>query len=420
MSPVNNKVILHLTSLSSGGGYTFTIDVHRACVGYGYESYVVIRGKKCIFPDGSQKELRSNEHLYWNKMRRFVFRQVVKHSQIDNGYSMYNLCERFTCHSAKDILAALPKKPDVIFVHWVSDFTNAEVIRDLEALTGARILFLLVDHAMFSGGCHYQLDCQGYKDGCHDCPATNSKWIKRGIEKNYLFKQQFLPKDIIVSARGSEKQRLRQSAIYGNCRIESVAFPIDENKFCPPADRALLRSKWNIPTDRKLVLIGASHLDEKRKGMALLIESLAKVKCDVTVLVVGYMKSRMTFGKDSIILGFLDESRLIEAYQMADVFVCSSLADAGPMMVKQCCLCGTPVVAFPVGESVGLVRNGETGYLAKYGDVDDMAHGIDAIVSLSDENWHEMSLRCRERAVELFSSKVGNTIEDFMGKEFGE
>lgn len=418
MPSLKNKVILHLTSLSSGGGGTFTLNVHRTCLDFGYESFVVVRGKKCIYPDGSIKVIHPSHHFYWDKLRRFLFRQIVKHSFIDDAYSMYNLCERFTCHSASDILAALPQKPDVIFVHWVSDFANAKVIHDLESMTGAKVLFIMVDHALFSGGCHYQLDCQRYKDGCHDCPATTSNWVKKGIEKNYAFKKRYLPKDICVAAGGIEKQRLRQSELYRDCQQELIVFPVDEKKYCPSSDKVALRERWGLPEDRKVVLIGATHLNEKRKGMDLLMDALKIMQNDVLVLVAGNMEKQMAFAKEAKVLGYLNERQLIEAYQMADVFVCPSLADAGPLMVVQSCLCGTPVVAFPIGVSVELVENGEIGYLAKYGDVDDLAHGIDEIVKLSDEKWKEMSLKCRERAIKLYSSQAGNTIGDFINRIF--
>lgn len=414
MSSLNKKVILHLTSLSSGGGGIVTMNIHQNCLDFGYESYVVIRGRECVCPDGSRKEITLTRKFYWNKLRRFLFRQIVKRSQIDAVYSMYNLCERFTCYSAKDILLALPKTPDIIFVHWVSDFANAKIIADLKRMTGAKILFLMVDHALYSGGCHYQLDCEGYKDGCHNCPATNSRLIKCGIERNYVFKKKHLPEDIYVAVRGAEKQRLRQSAIYKNCHQELVVFPIDETKYRPSSNRAALREKWNVPIGSKIVLIGATHLGERRKGMKLVEAALEKVKNDVVLLVAGNMDKQMAFGKESIVLGLLNENQLIETYQMADVFVCPSLADSGPLMVKQSCLCGTPVVAFPVGVSIELVENGETGYLANYGDVDDLANGIDTITMLSDENWREMSIKCRERAVQLFSTKVGNSIDDLI------
>ena len=152
--------------------------------------------------------------------------------------------------------------------------------------------------------------------------------------------------------------------------------------------------------------------------MDLLVEALKKVHDDVLVLVAGNMDNQLVFAKEAKVLGYLNEDQLIEAYQMADVFVCPSLADAGPLMVKQSCFCGTPVVAFPVGVSAELVENGETGYLAQYGNVDDLAHGIDEIVMLPYERWKEISLKCRERAMRLFSSQAGNTIEDFMDRIF--
>ena len=414
----HKRVILHLTSLTVGGGGVVTMNIHHCCLEYGYESYVVIRGKTCIFPDGSQKAVKSTRLFLWNKFWRFVFRWIGRHSQIDSSYSMYNLCERFTCFSAKDILTALPQKPDIIFVHWVSDFANAKVIHDLKQLTGAKVLFLLVDHALYSGGCHYQLDCQGYIDGCHNCPATKSLVLRWGIEKNYAFKKKYLPKDSYIAARGIEVSRLKESSIYKDFPQALVVFPVDEKKYCPSHDRGMLRGKWGIPSSRKVVMIGATDLRERRKGIFLLTEALRKVKTDVLVMVVGKNEPAISYGKETVNLGYLAEDQLIEAYQMADVFVCPSLADSGPLMVKQACLCGIPVVAFPVGASVELVESGETGYLAKYGDVEDLAFGIDMIVSLSTDSWREMSLKCRSRSVQLFSFQAGNTIEDLMNKLF--
>ena len=85
-------------------------------------------------------------------------------------------------------------------------------------------------------------------------------------------------------------------------------------------------------------------------------------------------------------------------------------------MVKQAIMCGTPTVAFPVGVSVELVETKVTGYLAQYGNTEDLAHGIDEIVSLSDDSWNEMSRLCRNRGIRLFSRHSGNTIDDLIGK----
>ena len=416
MPEIRKPIILHLTSLVSGGAGMYTMDFQRSVSACGYESYVAVRGKEVIYPDGSHHAVKQIKSFWWNKLCRLLFRLVIKHTQIDKSYSMYNLCERFTCHSAADTLAAIPVKPDVVFVHWVSDFANAKFLAELKQLTGAEIVFILVDYALYSGGCHYQIDCQEYKDGCHNCPATTSRIVQRGIEKNYAFKKKHLPHGIIIGGEG-DKARLCQSNIYKDFRVERLIFPIDANKFCPAKDRIALRKQWNIPTDRKIVFFGATSLNERRKGIKELLQALPMVQTKDVVYVAAGKTQGLSLPENTISVGYLNEPQLIQMYQMADVYVCSSLADAGPMMVNQSLLCGTPVVAFPVGVSVELVQSGQTGYLAKYGDSADLAKGIDAVLSLSKNEWEQMSVNCRKLGVETYANpNEKNTIDALIAK----
>ena len=416
MQEIKKPVILHLTSLATGGAAMYTMDFHRSVIACGYESYVAVRGREVIYPDGSRHEIKQTKSFQWNKLRRWIFRQVVKHSTIDNAYSMCNLCEHFTCYSAADVLAALPKKPNVVFVHWVSDFANAKFLSELKQLTEAEIVFITVDHALYSGGCHYQIDCQGYKDGCHNCPATTSRIVQRGIEKNYAFKKKYLPQSIIIGGEG-DRVRLSQSAIYRDFRIERMVSPIDANKFCPAKDREALRKRWNLPTDKRIVFFGATSLNERRKGIKELLQALPMVQTKGVVFVAAGKTEGLTLPENTLSVGYLNEAQLIQMYQMADVYVCSSLADAGPMMVNQSLLCGTPVVAFPVGVSVELVRTGQTGYLAKYGDSVDLAKGIDAVLSLLKNEWKQMSDNCRKLGVDTYANPHEvDTIDNFLAR----
>ena len=413
----NTKVILHLTSFEHGGAGMYTMDFHRSVLACGYESYVAVRGKKIIYPDGSRHDIKPTKYFWWNKLRRWVFRQVVKHSKIDKAYSMFNLCERFTCHSAADMLAAMPKKPDVVFVHWVSDFANAKFLAELKQLTGAEIVFILVDHALYSGGCHYQIGCQGYKDRCHNCPATTSRIVKRGIEKNYAFKKKYLPHGTIIVPTKEDSMRLSQSAIYKDFRFEKLVFPIDANKFCPAADRMALRRQWNLPIDKKMVFFGATSLNERRKGIKELLEALPLVQAKDVVYIAAGKTEGLSLPENTISVGYLSEAQLIQMYQIADVYVCPSLADAGPMMVNQSLMCGTPVVAFPVGVSVELVQTGQTGYQAEYASSVDLAKGIDTILSLSKNEWEQMSANCRKLCVDTYANpNEKNTIDAFISK----
>ena len=156
---------------------------------------------------------------------------------------------------------------------------------------------------------------------------------------------------------------------------------------------------------------------ERRKGIKELLEALPLVQAKDVVYVAAGKTKGLQLPENTITVGYLNEAQLIQMYQMADVYVCSSLADAGPMMVNQSLMCGTPVVAFPVGVSVELVQIRKTGYQAKYGDSADLARGIDAILSLPQNEWKEMSANCRKLGVDTYANpNEMNTIDALINK----
>jgi glycosyltransferase involved in cell wall biosynthesis len=79
-------------------------------------------------------------------------------------------------------------------------------------------------------------------------------------------------------------------------------------------------------------------------------------------------------------------------FQASDVFACPSVYDAGPVMIPESMMCGTPVVAFKAGGAADLLSNMETGYMAEYMNADDFAHGLYSILTGKD------ALRIRSNA----------------------
>jgi glycosyltransferase involved in cell wall biosynthesis len=76
-------------------------------------------------------------------------------------------------------------------------------------------------------------------------------------------------------------------------------------------------------------------------------------------------------------IGYLrDDLTLALAYQAADLFVCPSVEDGGPMMIAEAMMCGTPVVAFDSGMAPDLIRHRANGYLARVRDAGDLAEGL--------------------------------------------
>jgi len=111
-------------------------------------------------------------------------------------------------------------------------------------------------------------------------------------------------------------------------------------------------------------------------------------------------------------IGFLNDDRILAlAYQSADIFVCPSIEDSGPMMINEAIMCGTPVVAFEMGVAPDLVHTGKTGYRAKLRDSEDLAKGIAEIVHLSKDEYDAMSGNCRDLGLRLCHPKV--QVENF-------
>ena len=177
-------------------------------------------------------------------------------------------------------------------------------------------------------------------------------------------------------------------------------------RFKPCVSKKELLTHFDLPENKKIIFFGSAFLDEERKGMPLLLEALKLVnRKDVFLLIAG----TATIGEvcfDNKRLGYLNEQELIKAYQVADLFVCPSVEDSGPMMINQSIMCGTPVVAFEMGVAVDLVHKGKTGYRAKLGDKNDLAQGINCVLNLTEEEHRQMSVNCRELALQNFSNTV--------------
>ncbi len=80
----------------------------------------------------------------------------------------------------------------------------------------------------------------------------------------------------------------------------------------------------------------------------------------------------------------LDEEILADAYRAADVFAVPTLADVLTQTAPESIACGTPCVSFDRGGVIDVVRHLETGYQARFGDVDDLARGLTTLLGDSE------------------------------------
>ena len=377
-----NRVVLNLSAIDYGGAGKFTLHFNDLLRKIDCTTYLVVKDVKTnyshliAYPESYEKPIA--------KLRRRLAKKQYTETDTEKDYYFYTLYDRFSTISAGKILALLPVKPDVIIVHWVSDFINSETLHELQRLSGAKIYILMLDNAPITGGCHYPWSCEGYTINCSDCPAIIKRSIK-GIPKlNLDLKKKYLPTDTtLLVFSDNDLNRAKNSALFKDKKIIKLpGYLVDETKY-KPGNQTCAKLYFNINETQRVIFFGATALTENRKGMHLLIDALDHITAEnVTYLVAGTAPGSWHHDHFKLV-GNLTEEQLIIAYQAADVFVCPTLEDSGPTMINQAIMCGTPVVSFETGIGGDLVHTGKTGYRAKHNDSYDLATGINNLLNLS-------------------------------------
>ena len=125
------------------------------------------------------------------------------------------------------------------------------------------------------------------------------------------------------------------------------------------------------------------------EALIVLSKILTKNQIKHIIINIAGDKSKMSIPKNfkTNYLGKLNIEQLIYEYSKADVFVCSSIEDNGPMMINESLMSGTPVVCFDTGVGPDLI-NESTGYLAKNKSSSDLAEGINFVLFKSiSKDW---------------------------------
>lgn len=366
-----------------GGAARAAYSIHKSLISNGCASQMLVRRKSGN--DSTVVEIGQENLL--GLAEEFAEKTLTRGLNFFNSNSNLMSYEIFSVPFRK--IKPHISASDILNLHWIQGFLNARVIAEMCEYVPTPILWHLVDIAALTGGCHYSEGCDGFTRVCGRCPQINSRRKNDITNWSFSQKNKFLSEQqiIFIAPTSWIKDQIVKSAIFKNHRIECIPIPINDRVFTP-VGREKARQSFGLKPNTFQIFFGATRIKELRKGFHHLLESLGLLKGllsesgsvdpEIQLLVAGRefdnVASALPF--PTRFLGFLNDSELAEAYKSSDLFICPSVEDAGPMMIVESAMCGTPVVAFNTGGAPDTIEHLKTGYLAKLGDSSDLAKGI--------------------------------------------
>ena len=360
-----------------------------------------------------------SQNSFWGRLGIKITKRIVemykkRHFKVaNNKYEMINM--EIGIISANHILSLYGDIPDVIDVSWVSDFVTTKTIQKLKEITGARIVYTMNDSAHYTGGCHYPWDCKGFERNCFPCPALFAG--DRTAEITLRKKQAHIPKGTVLIGSKYDCERAKESILFKDGMTIMPSIKVSANPYY--YDKSVGRDKWRIPSDHTVIFFGASNTAYERKGFKELLLALDYISnkrklSDVTLLVAGKCDKKIDCATNIIYTGNLGQEDLFKAYYCADIYLSPSLEDSGPVMLKYAFMANIPVVCFPVGYAIDLIKHKQNGYVAEWRSPEDFGEGI--MYWLDADNLKLRSLiECNKNIVEMLKKRL--TLDKYLGIE---
>lgn len=326
--------------------------------------------------------------------------------------------------SAEEIIKVCPFCPDIIVSGLTYGFVNTNTLSDLHNYWNAPVFMTAYDANAYTGGCHVLCKCRGFEESCENCPGISASTRKREVAISYDIKKKNISsaKIGVLYASAWSLDNIKRSSCFAHSLAFDIGMCINTDLYTN-TNRDIAKQVFNLPSSCLMIFAGAVNLKEERKGSVYFIKSLTYlwdflpkgIRERVCIMMAGNnIHSLDAFSAELPpfqykFIDFISDVRLLSlAYQAAEVFVCSSLEDAGPMMAAEALSCGTPVVGFPVGLLYGqtVIRNASTGYVVESESSSQLAEAVAKILMLGESDFHIMSEECRNTAVQILSREA--------------
>jgi len=296
------------------------------------------------------------------------------------------------------------------------DYLNLWVLPELSR--NKPVVWRLPDMWALTGHCAYPYDCQRWITGCYDCPLLTEEGRKiveppptrwDGTERVWRAKKNLYSRSRlhVVVTTSWMKTNVEKSILGNAMSINVISNGVDLEVY-QPYEKDEVRRELDLPLDRKILLFAAADLKNLRKGYIYAnkaVEKLVhKMQKPPILITMGNAKGIKKESSSTSIrhFGFVrGKERQAKIFAAADLFLCTTLADAQPQTALESMACGTPLVGFDVGPMADLTGYRKRGLLADEITSESLGKVLQEIIN-QPHVINEMGENCRRKAIRDF------------------
>jgi glycosyltransferase involved in cell wall biosynthesis len=395
---------LHLALTNRGGAGIAAQRLHEAIIHDGHESIMLIdEGVEGL----GVKVLGGALNTVVRTLSKVKYRLLAKQKYYfrDSMYDSFNV----------NLITDIIKKNDfdAIICHDLTNFLSVETLAKMTGHRNTRVIFMLMDMANFTGGCHYSWGCDQYQRICGHCHALRFPSATDRSMHHYRRKISAVSgmNAHVVAGSTSLAIQARSSSLYRYTPIDIIPIGVSPELF-RPRETSLVREKFGLPIGRDVIFFGARQFDDERKGMAQMFAALEDMSSRFdpdrlpTLMIAGdggSFDKLANLGFPVRSLGLVHPDMLAEAYSAASIFVCPSIEDSGPMMINEAVMSGTLVVGFGSGVLPDLIEDGVTGHNVEIGNVSELSNSIVNVLKWPIDKIYKGRARARQIGLERCS-----------------
>lgn len=404
------KILIVNTSERTGGAAVAANRLMKALNNSGVKAKMLVRDKESDTLTVAQlpKSPMKRWHFLWERLVVFFHLH----------FSKQHLFEIDIANAGTDITNMREfQEADIIHLHWINQgMLSLNSIRKI-LRSGKPVVWTMHDIWPATGICHYTRGCGYFKTACKQCQllpgggSANDLSTAIWNQKQKLLSEHHL--SFVACSKWLEGEAKKSALLQGQ-HICSVPNPIDTHIY-HPEDKLQARQRLELPTDKRIILFVSQRVTDDRKGMAYFTDAINRLaeqhpeaRENTVIAILGGHAEDVApqLALPVYPLGYVnDEKRIVDVYNAADVFVLPSLEDNLPNTIMEAMACGVPCVGFRVGGIPEMIDHQKNGYVARFRDADDLATGINWVLSntdyaqLSQQAVHQVNMSYSQRSV---------------------